>query len=53
MNLMERVILDDNKEDDFTNIYNHFRLPVLKNKSSNVEKIEIVKNPQFQLFFPM
>tara|TARA_B100000427_G_C15446014_1_gene567316 strand:+ start:253 stop:1203 length:951 start_codon:yes stop_codon:yes gene_type:complete len=30
MNLMERIILDDNEENDFTSIHNHFRLPLLK-----------------------
>ena len=30
MKLMEQIILDDNEETDFTNIHNHFRLPVLK-----------------------
>ena len=30
MNLMEKIILDDNEETDFTSIHNHFRLPVFK-----------------------
>ena len=30
MNLMQRIILDDNEETDFTSIHNHFRLPVFK-----------------------
>ena len=30
MNLMERIIIDDNEETDFTNNHNYFRLPVFK-----------------------
>ena len=30
MNLMERIILNDNEETDFTSTHNHFRLPIFK-----------------------
>ena len=30
MSLMERIIADDNEDNEFTGLHNHFRLPILK-----------------------